>query len=371
MTFTRRSMLATMVATGALPAFARSTGSAADETRVLYRRAIVINGNLGGDFFEGPQLSPEIAAQYRSSGLTALKSTLGGDAMDRAETLKQIDALDRTINANPDLFSRIRTSADVLAAKRAGRIGIIASFEGASMLDGKVDAIDAFRARDVLVMGLSYNLQSPFGSGTLVKDPTGLTPLGREAVARMNALGVTLDISHSDEPTSTAAMAASRKPVLITHAGCAAVHPHPRNKSDALIRSLADRGGVIGIYELSFLTDGSHQQSLDDYMAHLTHALDIAGEDHVGIGSDADPLRFDTSPANMKDWYADIARRKRIGVGAPGEGPPPFVTELNRPDRMELIAEALARKGYSSRAVEKVLGANFQRVFVETWTPRA
>ena len=365
---TRRSMLGATLASCAMPA---SAATQADAIRALYRHAIVINGNLGGGYFEGTRIPPVDAAAFRRSGLTAFKTTLGGDSMDRATTLKQIDALDRAIAVNGDLFVRIRTPTDVVATKRTGRIGIIGSFEGASMLEGRVDAIDAFRARDVLVMGLSYNLQSPFGSGTLVKVPTGLTPLGREAIARMNRLGITLDISHSDEPTSLAAIAASRRPVLITHAGCAAVHPHPRNKSDALIRALAGRGGVIGIYELSFLTDGSHQQSLADYMAHMVHALDVAGEDHVAVGSDADPLRFDTSAANMKDWWKDIERRKRIGVGAPGEGPPPFVTGLNRPDRMEVIAQALAKRGYRSAAIEKVLGANLLRVFSETWTAAA
>ena len=216
-------------------------------------------------------------------------------------------------------------------------------------------------------MGLSYNLDTPFASGVMSKAHGGLTPLGREAVARMNALNVTVDVSHSDEPSSLAAVAASAKPVLITHAGCAAVHPHPRNKSDALLRALAERGGVLGIYELSYLTTAPVQPTIAVYMAHLTHALDVMGEDHVGIGSDALLTRFDTSPASMNRWNAETARRKATGVAAPGEGPPPFVVGLNRPDRYVVIAEALMKRGYQARTVEKVLGGNFARVFAETW----
>lgn len=363
-------MIAAAIASGALPAFARTNDLSAGKVQALYRQALVINGNLGSGYYDDDQLSPEVILQLRASGLTAFKQSLGGAADNALETKRQIDGLYRIIDAYPDLFTKVRKPEDILAAKRDGRIGIIASFESANMLEGNVDAIDAFRTRDVLIMGLSYNLQSPFGSGTLVAKSTGLTPLGREAVARMNALGVTLDISHSDEPTSIAAISASQRPVLITHAGCAAVRLHPRNKSDALIRSLADRGGVIGIYELSFLADGSHQQTLEDYLTHMVHALNVAGEDHVAVGSDADPLRFDTSNESMKSWYADIARRKQIGVSAPGEGPPPFVVGLNRPDRMERVAQALARRGYGARVIEKILGANFQRVFTETWTPQ-
>ena len=235
------------------------------------------------------------------------------------------------------------------------------------MLEGSVDAIDAFRSSGVLVMGLSYNRTSPFASGVLAKEATGLTELGREAIARMNARGVTVDLSHSDEASSMAAIAASTRPVLITHAGCSAVHAHPRNKSDEQLRALVKRGGVIGIYELSFINTNSPQPTLEDYLAHLTHALDVCGEDHVGIGSDTLATEFETTPEILAAWEADIARRKAAGVGAPGEGPLPFAVGLNRSDRSHVIADELARKGYSSRAIEKVLGLNFLRVFRETW----
>ena len=367
MTMNRRSVLAGAVALTALPALARTNTAPSPAVRKLYRDAIVINGNLMPPFDPGKRLSAAEAQQVKKAGLTALKITLGGADMDRATTIEQIAETESAIAANTDLFSKIASVGDIAAAKQAGRTGIILSFEGASMLEGRVEEIDAFRASGVLVMGLSYNLASPFASGVLAREATGLTELGRAAVARMNARGVTLDISHSDEPSSLAAIAASRQPVLITHAGCSAIRPHPRNKSDALIRALADRGGVIGIYELSFLADGRRQQSLDDYLAHLSHAIDSAGEDHVGVGTDGTMIRFDTSPASMKYWYEDIARRKASGVGAPGEGPPPFVTGLNRADRMEVIAGALEKRGYRSAAIEKILGANFQRVFAESW----
>lgn len=361
----RRSVLAGMAALPSLPAFARSRAPSPVER--LYRDAIVINGNLVAPFDDAKPLSADDARQVRESGITAFKMTLGGSTSSRAETVEQIAWLDAAIAANRDLFVKIRAAGDIAAAKRAGRTGIIYSFEGASMLDGAVDAIAAFRAAGVLVMGLSYNLATPFASGVLAKESTGLTALGREAVEQMNARGVAIDLSHSDEPSSMAAIAASRRPVLITHAGCAAVHPHPRNKSDALIRALAGRGGVIGIYELSFIADGPRQQSLDDYIAHLTHAIAVAGEDHVGIGSDALMARFDTSPQNMAMWNEDIARRKAAGVSAPGEGPPPFVAGLNRSDRMAVIAGALAARGVRGAAIDKILGRNFQRVFAEAW----
>lgn len=361
----RRTFLRAGLALTAAPALAARRESAA---AALVRRTTVIDGNLVVPLDSDKSLDRDTAAQIRTSGLSAMKLTLGGPGTETmAETLQDIDAIEKAVAHDPGLLMIVRSAADFARAKASGRLGIILSFEAGEMLEGKLASIDAFAAKGVKVMGLSYNRDTPFASGTMSTAHGGLTPLGREAVARMNAAWVTIDVSHSDEPSSLAAVVASAKPVTITHAGCTAIHPHPRNKSDALIRALAERGGVIGIYELSYLTQAPAQPTLDVYMAHLTHALDVAGEDGVGIGSDASLTRFDTSPESMKAWNDSIAQRKASGVAAPGEGPPPFVIGLNRPDRYVVIAEALVKRGYTARVVEKVLGGNFARAFAQTW----
>jgi membrane dipeptidase len=137
--------------------------------------------------------------------------------------------------------------------------------------------------------------------------------------------------------------------------------------ADAVLRALAGNGGTIGIYELSFLSGGPAQQSIDDYMAHLTHALRVCGEDHVGIGSDSSLEPFDTSPGSLAEWTAYVEKRKAAGIGAPGEERPPYVVGLNQPNRPELIANALLQRGYPARIAEKVLGSHFERVFARTW----
>lgn len=359
-------------AAAALPAAIAAPGlarAAADPASRLYRTAMVIDANLIAPLDSERRLDAETAKAVRASGLTALKMTIGGSSGGFADTSADIAEFDRAIALNADLYTKVTRPADLARAKRAGRVGIIYSFEAATMLEGRVDRIDQFAALGVRVMQLGYNTDSPFASGVLSPQPgSGLTSIGREAVARMNARGVTLDLSHADEASSLAALGASKTAALITHAGCAAVHDHPRNKSDAVLRALADRGGVVGIYELCFLSAGPAQQGLDDYMAHLDHALSVCGEDHVGVGSDALLTAFDTSAENMAVWDKDIAARKAAGVGAPGEGRPPFVVGLNRPDRSLVIAREMLRRGRPPRVVEKVLGANFRRVFAETWT---
>lgn len=361
----RRTFIGAGLALAAAPAWAARRETPA---QALIRGTTVIDGNLMVPLDTDGPLTGDIAAQIRASRLSVMKLTLGGSGnQSMSETLAEIAETDKAIAASPKLLLRVRETADMARAKASGRLGIILSFEAGEMLEGRLDAIDRFAGLGVRVMGLSYNRDPPFASGVMSKIHGGLTPLGRDAVARMNARGVTVDVSHSDEPSTLAAIAASEKPVLVTHAGCAAVHPHPRNKSDALLRALAERGGVVGIYELSYLTVPPAQPTMAVYLAHLLHALNVCGEDHVGIGSDASLTRFDTSPASMKEWNAQIAARKASGVAAPGEGPPPFVVGLNRPDRYVVIAETLLRRGYRARTVEKVLGGNFARVFAETW----
>lgn len=359
---------AALLAAPLLPGFAFAAPTNAQKAAKLYRKAIVIDGNLVPPLdSEGP-LPPADAALVKGSGLTAIKATLGGSKSTYAQAEEMITGYDAGIVKSADLYRRIDTIADIHAAKREGKVGVIFSFESADMFEGKVDNIDHFAKRNVRVMQLSYNTASPFGSGVMSPQPSaGLTDLGRQAVERMNKLGVTLDLSHSDEPTTLDAIKATRKTPLVTHAGCSAVYAHPRNKSDKVLRALAERGGVVGLYELSFISAGPAQQSIDEYLAHVLHALKICGEDHVGIGSDAIMTPFDTSPESMAAWNKDIEERKRTGVGAPGEGRPPFVEGLNRADRSLVIAEKLLDRGVSERAVEKILGENFLRVFKETW----
>ncbi len=353
---------AAVLAGGRLLAVPPTTGAAAGSR-------YVIDGNLIPPIDDEHPLPAMIATQVRSAGLTALKLTIGGSGnQNRAQATDELHAIERSLALNPDLFLKVRSFANLGAAATDHRLGVILSFEAAEMLEGDVGNIDHFRALDVLVMGLSYNRQTPFASGVLVERSTGLTPLGRQAVERMNAVGVTLDLSHSDEPSSRGALIAAAKPALITHAGCSAVHEHPRNKSDGLLRTLADKGGVVGIYELSYLVPYPRQPNLDDYLAHLTHALATCGEDHVGIGTDGFVLPNDRSPEGLKSIAQENERRRKAGVAAPGEGPPNFVLGLDGPNRYAVIADALGRRGYHASAVDKVMGGNFARVFGETWS---
>jgi membrane dipeptidase len=306
-------------------------------------------------------------AVIAASGLTVAKQTLGGSGKGLSQTLDDIKNLDEAISLNSSTFLKVRDVSDVDRAQQTGQVGVIYSFEAASMHEGKVDNIDMFAERGVRIMGLSYNTGSVFGSGTLSAGTRGLSLLGFQAIERMERLGIAVDLSHSDEETSFQAVEHIRKPCLITHAACSAVHPNPRNKSDRLLRALSGKGGVLGIFDLSYIGNYPSNPTLEIYMRHLTHAINVCGEEHVGIGSDVDLMGFDATPTNIQAWNAGEESRRKSGIFVPEEGPPPFVVGLNGPSRWHVIAHELSRRGYRTGTVERILGTNWRRVLAETW----
>src|SRR6478752_4615055 len=221
-----------------------------------------------------------------------------------------------------DLFLKVRTHADLDRARKEQKLGVVYSFESANMLEDKIERIELFRGLGVRVMQLTYNRRTPFGAGCLEGETDGLTDLGRKAIAKMNELGVALDLSHSNTRTTADGIAASTKPPIITHAGCRAVYMHPRNKEDRELKALADKGGVVGIYMLPYLTSSPKQPMLDDYLQHLEYALKVCGEDRVGIGSDVSFSMVDDN--DLADMKQSAEKRKADGVAAPGEDRPTY-----------------------------------------------
>jgi membrane dipeptidase len=367
--FTRSiSGAAALVALGPVLGFTADAPKVSAEAAKLYRESFILDCNafagIGGILGRSDQ--DEITKLIRESGVSVLKSTLGGAIGNFEMAVEDIGYAQQLMEKRPDLFLNVRTAADLDRARKEQKLGVIYSFESPNMLEDKVERIEIFRDLGVRVMQLTYNRRTPFGVGCLDGETDGLTDLGRKAIAKMNELGVALDLSHSNTKTTAEGIAASTKPPLITHAGCRAVFMHPRNKEDRELKALAEKGGVVGIYMLPYLTASPKQPLLEDYLQHLEHALKICGEDHVGIGSDVPFFQVDAEDLEAMKKAAE--KRQADGIAAPGEDRPTYIPDLNTPRKMELIADALLKRGHKSGAVEKILGSNFKRVFGEIWT---
>jgi len=342
-------------------------GDVSESARRLYARALILDCNSAPPFADHLPLSQADLDLTRGSGINVVKLSLGGINADFAHTVEEIAQVQQLIETHPDYFTQVRVAADMARCKRESKLGIILSFESTDMLGHELSSLQLFRGLGVRVMQLSYNRRSPFAAGVMEPNAGGLTALGRDAVREMNRLGIAVDLSHANAATTADALSISAQPPVMTHAGCAAVHAHPRNKTDEQLRALAARGGVVGIFDLPYLSASPHQPNIDDYMAHLVHALEIAGEDHVGIGSDVGIEPFDTGPKGMAEFAKQHEERLKAGLAAPEEDRPTYVEGLNVPRRIEIIADRLLKRGYSAAVTEKVVGDNFVRVFTQVW----
>jgi membrane dipeptidase len=341
-----------------------------------YSKAIVIDG-LGGpggydpDLAPDAGLSPSMLEDVKVSGVTAVNLTVnsvGNGPGKFEETVATIAFSEAQIAQHPDRFMKVLAARDIAAAKPSGRLGLIYGFQDTSMLDGDLSRLAMFHGLGVRIVQPVYNRRNLMGDGCLEPANGGLSTLGRELIAELNKLKILVDFSHAGSRTQSEGIAASKAPMAITHTGCRALVDVPRNTHDSELKALADRGGVAGIYFMPFLR-ASGQPHAEDLIRHLEHAVNVCGEDHVGLGTDGG-----ISGIKLDQKYAEFQRkffeeRQKAGIAAPGEAADVFnlVPEYNDPRRFFTLANDLADRGWQAKRIEKVLGANFVRLFGEVW----
>jgi membrane dipeptidase len=354
----------------AQPRESSSKGSAENQPpsiATLYKNAIVIDSLCAPLVdMDAPPTADTLRA-VRQSGITAINFTISDPAFEG--TVGNIATLEAFVEQHPEAFLIVRRHSDIARAKRENKIGIMPGFQYTAFLEENPERIEMFRRFGVRIMQLTYNNRSIFGDGCLEPGNAGLSKAGIAAVRKMNDIGVAVDLSHSGYRTTSEGIAESKKPVLITHSGCAAVYPHPRSKPDGILKSLADRGGYFGVYLMPYVVASPTVPTREHVLDHVVHAINVCGADHVGIGSDGSIQRTVLTAERKAAFDQDIARRKKLGIGAPGEDRYPYVPDLNGPDHMEIIATELSKRGQPATVIEKVMGANFQRVIGEIWGP--
>ena len=298
-----------------------------------------------------------------ASGMTAVHVTLGNPALHGADAfddlLKELSALERHIDRHRDRFLKATRVADLDQARTEGRLALVFGTQNATPLLDRLDRLELLYSLGLRCVQLTYNSRNLLGDGCMERTDAGLSKFGLEVVERMNTLGMLIDLSHCGPATTDDGIAQSRRPVFISHSGCKAVFPHPRGKTDAQIKALADRGGVIGIYQINPFLGPDERNTLDDYLDHIDHAVRVGGVDHVGIGSDREHRTIpdtDEERKKLEDELAALGPRTKVAW-------PFFLTELNHPRRMETVRTGLERRGYKASDVEKILGGNLRRLF--------
>ncbi|WP_419163888.1 dipeptidase [Candidatus Palauibacter sp.] len=218
------------------------------------------------------------------------------------------------------------------------------------------------------IIQLTYNGPNQIGHGSMVPENGGLTDFGRDVVAELNATGTLVDLSHSGERTCLDAIDASAAPIAITHTGCRALTDLPRNKTDRELRLVAEGGGIVGIYFMPFLAaDG--MAVAEDVVRHIEHAVQVCGEEHVGIGTDGGTTAVDDLDAAYEAARREVEARRRAGIGAAGERPGvvPFIPDLQGPGQFRKLADMLLSRGHTPDRVERILGLNALRLMRDVW----
>jgi membrane dipeptidase len=242
----------------------------------VFQRSIVIDG-LGGPgnstAEDGVPLSEAFLRDIRNSGLTAVHVTIlpvGSTPPDAAftEAVMGIGRFEREIDRNPGVLSRIRSVADLQAAKAAGRTGLIYGFQDGVAFETDLSRLAELHRLGIRIVQPTYNRRNLLGDGCLEPANAGLSKTGIEAIAKMNELGILVDLSHCGRQTAADAIKASTRPVAFTHTGSAAQNDHPRNRTDAELRAIADKGGVSGVFFMPFLSEG-RQPTAADVIRHL------------------------------------------------------------------------------------------------------
>ena len=310
-------------------------------------------------------------AEARASGVTAVNCTLGyvaGPEDPHQVSIDSLDQWDALVKANPADLLVVRKAADILKARDENKIGLIYGFQNALQIGDHLERVAEYAARGVRVIQLTYNPANTLGDGSMAPENRGLTPLGRQVVEALNAAKIMVDLSHSGEQTCLDAISAAKTPISINHTGCRALTDLPRNKTDAELRGVAEKGGFVGIYFMPFLTLDGHPHATD-VVAHVEHALKVCGEDHVGIGTDGSITAIDDLKVYQGALEKEIADRVAAGIGAKGERPDtyPFVVDLRGVDQFRTLAALLSARGHPARVIDKVLGLNFLSYARTVW----
>lgn len=367
----RRTLIGGLAAAAlAGPALARKAA-----TPSWYANAIVIDG-LGGinDPYGADgelRLTDRAWFEMRMTGIGAVRDTLlpVGNYADSWEKFSgNLDDYHNQLAANPDRLNLVEKAADIFAAKSAGKLGIILGTQDTAMVGPALDRLAEMKKRGVRAVQLTYNLANLSGDGSIEPRNGGITNLGRDTIRRIETEKLLLDLAHGGARTIEEAIAFARRPLTISHTGARAITDHPRNVSDAAIRGVADKGGVVGVYFMPYLASDMHANGAM-LLDHIDHVVRIAGEDHIAIGTDGGVLPVMIDQAARDAARKDYEQRKAAGIAAPGEGPDvfPLILDYNSIDKFERLGSDLLKRGWTISRVEKLLGGNLLRLYGDVW----
>lgn len=332
------------------------------EAEKLHRDAIVIDGCC-------PLLvGKEYVDWYIEGGVTVVTPTVGG-FYPPIVSFAFIGEWLEYIRTRDDLIL-VESAADVRRAKKEGKVGVVLHFQGSDQIEDNLNYINAFKKMGVGIMQLTYNVENRVGFGAQEKTDHGLKPFGVDVVRRCNETRVIVDCSHTGYRTTMDAIEVSEQPVIFSHANPFAVYATEtsRNITDDQIRAIAATGGLVGVTGFPGFLSTESRPTLDKFIEHIDHLVEVGGIDHVALGIDyylgQHPVA-DPEIAKM-NYEHEVSEGRWRGLDYP---PPPhyYPEGIETPRTLPVLTEGLLNRGYSAEDVRKIMGLNLVRVYEAVW----
>ncbi len=322
-------------------------------------------GGIMIDALSATRLGREGFDEIKRSGLTMIETTLGPAGTPTFGYEAAVQDLARWhghFARYRDQLIHVRRTDDILTAKREGKLAVMLGFQNGTHLGRDIRNVDFFYDLGIRQLQLTYNELNALGAGSTERNDVGLSDFGVEVVHRMNDLGMLVDLSHCGVKTTFDAIEVSKKTPVFSHSNCRALNDNMRCKSDAQIKALAAKGGVMGITTVNFFVSNKPKSTLDDFIAHIEHVAKLVGVEHVGIGSDSSIGGWRQSFPDEKAFW-DFHSQFKFKPGADVRWPP-FIEEIDVPEKFHVIRRRLQGK-FSPADINKILGGNFLRIYRE------
>ena len=305
--------------------------------------------------------SEEIFCQMNQAGVAAVHVTISYHENFK-EAVKNIIAWNGRFERFPNLIVHGCTHDDVRHAHDEGRTAIVFGFQNCSPIENDIGLVEICYQLGVRFMQLSYNNQSLLATGCYEQEDAGITRMGQQVIREMNRVGMVVDMSHSAQRSTLEAIEISERPIAITHANPSFWHPALRNKSDDVLRVLAESGGMLGLSLYPHHLKRGSDCTLEDFCTMAARTAELMGVARIGFGSDL----CQDQPDSVVEWMRNgtWTREKDFGEGSASFAGFPEQPNWFKDNRdFKNILNCLRKTGFSEIEVERIAGLNWLDFF--------
>ena len=305
--------------------------------------------------------SREVFEINRKAGLDAVHVTIVYHE-DYDELLKEVKKWDKYFLDNADLIFLGKSFKDIEKAKLENKTAIFFGFQNCSPIEDDINLVEKIHEHGCRFMQLTYNNQSLLATGCYEKIDSGVTNFGKEVIKEMNRVGIVIDMSHSAEKSTLDAIEFSEKPIAITHANPTFWHGAKRNKSNELLKALADSGGMLGFSLYPHHLKDNSNCTLDSFCEMVAKTADIMNVKNIGIGSDL----CLNQPDLIVEWMRNgtWSKKKNYGEGTKNKPGFPKQPEWFEDARGFInIEKGLRKIGFKETEIDGILGNNWYNFY--------